>query len=602
LTGTIANMPGSYRFGHFVFDPRPGELRKNGRKIRLEGQPARILARLLERPGELISRDALRKELWPEGTHVNFEHSLNAAVKRLRRALGDSPAGPVFIETLARRGYRFIAPVTSPASAASARAPAFQTIDSLAVLPFENLSGDPDIEYLGDGLTESIINSLSQAPSVQVMARSTVFRYKNKAIDPRVAGRKLNVRAVLMGRILQRGRVLTIGAELVEAQNGWSLWGAQYDRDSSDILGVAEEISKEVCEKLRWGLTGDQRDRLAKRHTGNTEAYQDYLKGRYHWNRVNEEGLQRSIEYFEAAIRKDPEYAVAHAGLADSYSLLAFFGLRPPAELIPKAKAAALRALEIDDRLAEAHAALAGILKTHEWDWQASEREFLRSLDLNPHYSPGRRGYAALLAAMGRSIEGMREIRRAHELDPLSLWISMEIAWHLYMAREYDGAVEQAERTIELEPEFVPARHVLGLAYEQKGLYEQARTELERAAAGSGGHAATLAGIGRVLAQTGLEDQARAILTRWSQLAEQSYVSAFWPSIVYAALGDKEAALSCLEQACDQRDPYLVWLRTDPRLDSLRAEPRFESLLRRVGLASQWSAAVSAQSGQPRNY
>lgn len=585
-------MSGSFRFGHFVFDPHSGDLRKNGRKIRLEGQPARILARLLERPGELISRDALRKELWPEGTHVNFEHSLNAAVKRLRRALGDSPDGPVFIETLARRGYRFIAPVSSASMAASHVAPAFKTIESLAVMPFENLSGDPDIEYLSDGLTESVINSLSQAPSVRVMARSTVFRYKNKALDPRVAGRKLNVSAVLMGRVVQRGRVLTIGAELVEAQNGWSLWGAQYDRDSSDILGVAEEISNELCEKLRWGLTGDQRDRLAKRPTGNTNAYQDYLKGRYHWNRVNEEGLKRSIEYFEAAIRKDPEYALAHAGLADSYSLLAFFGLQPPAELIPKAKAAALRALEIDDQLAEAHAALAGILKTYEWDWQASEREFQRSLDLNPHYTPGRRGYAAFLAATGRSTEGMREIRRAHELDPLSLWISMEIAWHLYMAREYDEAIEQAERTIELEPEFVPARHVLGLAYEQKGLYEQARTTIERAAAASGRHAATLAGLGRILALTGLENEAREILKRWSQFAEQSYVSAFWPSIVYAALGDTEGALSYLEQACDQRDPYLVWLRTDPRLDNLRAEPRFDSLLARVGLASPRSRAM----------
>lgn len=575
--------PRTVRFGSFVFDFQAGELRKNGRKLHLEGQPARILARLLERPGELISRDALQKDLWPADTYVNFEHSLNAAVKRLRRALDDSPRKPLFVETLARRGYRFIAPVTPFQAVELKSRPPFESVDSLAVLPFENATGDPEAEYLSDGLTESVIHSLSQSPAVQVMARSTVFRYKNKTVDPRVAGRKLNVGATLVGRVLQRGDLLTISAELVEVRSGRLLWGAQYTRPLAGLQGLAGEISKEICEKLR--LSGDDRDRISRGHTGSTEAYQNYLKGRYHWHRLNEDGLKRSIECFEAAIRKDPEYALAYAGLADSYSLLGFFSLVSPAELNPKARQAALRALEIDSGLAEGHVALAGLLKTCDWDWPAAEREYRRALNLNPNHWPAHRGYASLLSASGRPEEGMREIARARELDPLSLWIGMEIAWHFYMARDYEAAVNQALSTIELEPEFIPARHILGLAYEQRGMYEEARLALERAVIASNSHSAPLAALGRVLARIGRERDARAILAPWAALPEETYLSGFWPALLHAGLGETEAALQWLERACDQRDPNLIWLKADPRLDCLRAEPRFEALLRRVGLA-----------------
>ncbi len=445
-----SHLPRAVRFGVFEFDLRSGELHKQGRRIRLEGQPVQVLIKLLERPGELIAREELQKELWPSDTFVNFEQSLNAAVKRLRQALGDSPANPRFVETLARRGYRFIAPVSGLAESTSLPASPATTVRSLAVLPFGNTDGDPETEYLADGITESIINQLSHLPIMRVMSRSTVFRYKDKSLDPRAVGRKLNVDAVLLGRVLQRGDALLVVAELVDVQNGWQLWGEQYNRRMADILAVEEEMAREISEKLRLRLTGEDRSRLAKRYTQSSEAYQDYLRGRYHWNRLSEEGLKKGIEYFERAIHRDPNYALAYAGLADSYGLLGFFGLASAAAVMPKAKEAARRAIEIDDGLAEAHASLAGIFKIYDWDWAASEREYKRAIELDPNYATAHRMYAAFLAAVGRADEAMRESRLALQLDPFSLVISMEIAWNCYMARDYRRAAEEALRTIEL--------------------------------------------------------------------------------------------------------------------------------------------------------
>ncbi|HXJ38775.1 MAG TPA: winged helix-turn-helix domain-containing protein, partial [Bryobacteraceae bacterium] len=297
--------PRAVRFGVFEFDLRSGELHKQGRKIRLEGQPVQVLVKLLGRPGELVSREELQKQLWPSDTYVNFEQSLNAAVKRLRQALGDSPVNPRFVETLARRGYRFIAPVSGIAEGAQVATSPAATVRSLAVLPFGNTEADPETEYLAEGITESIINYLSPLPIMRVMSRSTVFRYKDKSLDPRSVGRKLNVDAVLLGRVLQRGDTLLVVAELVDVKNGWQLWGEQYNRKMVDIFAVEEGIAREISEKLRLRLTGEDRNRLAKRHTQSSEAYQDYLRGRYHWNRLSEEGLKKGIEYFERAIQRD---------------------------------------------------------------------------------------------------------------------------------------------------------------------------------------------------------------------------------------------------------------------------------------------------------
>lgn len=589
-----SHSPRAVRFGVFEFDPRSGELRKQGRKIRLEGQPVQVLIKLLGRPGDLITREELQKELWPSDTYVNFEQSLNAAVKRLRHALGDSHGNPRFVETLARRGYRFIAPLSGLAEGTGLAAPAGRPVESLAVLPFANTEADPETEYLADGITESIINHLAQLPIMRVMSRSTVFRYKDKSLDPRSVGRKLNVDAVLLGRVLQRGDALLVVAELVDVQNGWQLWGEQYNRKMVDIFAVEEEISREISDKLRLRLTGEDRSRLVKRHTQSSEAYQDYLRGRYHWNRLSEEGLRKGIEHFERAIQRDPNYALAYTGLADSYGLLGFFGLAPAAAVMPKAKEAARRAVEIDDGLAEAHASLAGIFKIYDWDWAAAEREYKRAIELNPNYATGHRMYAAFLAAVSRPDEALRESRLALALDPFSLVISMEMAWNCYMARHYRRAAEEALRTLELEPQFPAAHSTLGMAYEQERRYDEAIAAIEKARDATEGHPATLSALAHVLAGAGRIEEARALIDRLTELSARQYISPFWMAVAYAGVGKTAAALEELEIAFEQRDVILIWLGTDPRLDSLRAEPRFKELLRRIGLLPK---AGSARSG-----
>jgi TolB-like protein/Flp pilus assembly protein TadD len=571
------------RFGNFVFDLRLGELLKAGRRVKLQGQPIQILSVLLERRGDLVTREELQRRLWPADTFVDFEHSLNAAVKRLRQALDDSAEQPRFVETLARRGYRFIAPVEVEGDGdEGGLASQAAAIRSLAVLPFENVGGDPGTEYVSDGLTECLINNLSQLSAVRVIARSTVFRYKSKEIDTRAVGRALGVESLLLGSVRQRDDSLLISVELVDAENGWQLWGGQYSRRLSDILGLQSEISRQITERLRLHLTGDDEARLAKCHTKSCDAYRDYLQGRYHWNKMTADSLHKSIYYFRQAIEKDADYALAHAGLADTYSLCGFYGLMPPREVMPKAKAAALRAVELDDNLAEAHAALAGVKKNYDWDWAAAEREYRRALELNPRYATAHRVYADYLLATGRPREAMEEIELAQDQDPLSLVICVEAAWNSYMAREYERSIGQSLRTLEMEPMFHPANYTLGLAYEQQGRFDEAVTAFELARDGSSGNPATLAALGHVFALTGREQEARQILARLNAMSARAYISPFWQAIVCAGLNEADAALGWLERACAERDVWLVWLKVDPRLDLLRSDARFGDLLCRV--------------------
>jgi len=586
LLGTVV------RFGVFEFHLKSGELLKQGRRVRLSGQPAQILACLLRHPGELLTREELRHTLWPVDTHVNFDQSLNAAVKRLRHALGDAPEKPVFIETMARRGYRFIAPTSASDQSALPSIRPVHTVNSIAVLPFENATADPDSDYLIDGLTEAIINALSRLPALRVLARSTVFRYRGKPMDCRAIGRKLSVGAVLFGRVSQRGDQLMIGTELVEVQTGWLIWGQQFSRKLSDILLIEAELSAKISENLRSELAGKANTSVTARpQTQSTEAYQDYLKGRYQWNKMSAEGLQTSVEYFQRALQKDPGFALAHTGLSDSYCLLGFFDLLPPAEAMPKAKESAMKALEIDGNLAEAHASLASVLKVYDRDWLAAEQRYLQALQLNPNYVHGYRGYAALLAAIGRFAESMLQIRHAHNLDPLSVVVSMEMAWNFFIAREYDNAIEQALSVTYLEPESPSAQYILGLVYEQKGRFVEARAALERSLAGSQGHPSGPASLGHLFGITGCREEALRMLDQLNQLAARGYVAPFWHSIVYAGLDDRDAAIEHLERSYAQSDVWLVWINTEPRLDSLRSDPRFQQLLRRVGFGIQSAGA-----------
>jgi TolB-like protein len=570
----------SVRFGAFEVDLQARELRKRGLRLKLQEKPFQILEMLLERPGEVVTREALRNRLWPD-TYVGFDRSLNTAVNTLRRALGDSPENPRFVETHSRRGYRFIAPVETAEAAASAIT---QPVRLIAILPFENVGGDPELEYLSDGITESIIHSLSQLPHVRVMARSTVFRYRGQGIDPQAVGRDLRLHAVLTGRVVTRGDTLTIGAELVEVQNGWRMWGDVYTRNISDIFAVQEDIAKEISSNLSLRLTGEERKVFAKLYPGNVEAYRDYLKGRYYCNKMTPDALRRSVGCFQQAIEKDPDYALAYAGLADAFNLFAFFGLRSAKKVMPLAKEAALKALELDETVAEAHVTLGSIRDIYDWDWPAGEREYQRALQLSPNYPAAHHGYAHHLAELGQTQEAMREILKAQELDTLSLVYSMEIAWNWFMAREYDRALKQSFKTLEMEPLFTPAQHTQGLAYEQMGKHEEAIAAFQRALTGSEGNPVPLAALAHVYAAAGRRLEAEEKLNELRQLAREAYVPPYWLALTHTGLGEKDAGFEWLERAYEEHDVWLVWLKREPRFDVLRSDPRFEHLLRCIGL------------------
>ena len=567
-------------FGVFEADLRTGELRKNGRKINVQEQPFQVLAMLLERPGEMIPREELQKRLWPEQTFVDFDTGLNKAIMKIREALDDSAETPRFVETLPRRGYRFIAPV-QPVVPFSGRS---DLIDSIAVLPFANANADPDAEYLSDGISESLINNLSQLPNLRVLARTTTFRYKGKDAHPQKVGRDLHVRAVLSGRLVQRGNVIVVQAELVDVDKGTQLWGGQYNREMHDILTLQEDLSKEISEKLRLRLTGEETQRLTKRHTENPEAYQLYLKGRYYWNKATPEGSHKAIEYFQQAIDKDPNYALAYAGLADTYNRFAFLNVLPPREVIPKTKATARKALEIDDTLAEPHVALAWVSYSFDWDWVAAGRHLERALALNPAHPMGHVFNSLYLGALGRSEEALAEARHAQELDPVSPAVDHYIAVQLCLARQFDQAIEQCRKTQEMDPNFPPTYYVLGQAYAANGMHREALAEYQRYSMLSRGNPLSLSVLGYAYGLLRERTEAIRVLDELRAASKQRYVSAVSFARIYVGLGEKDQAFAWLERAYEERSTHLAHLKTEPMWDPLRSDPRFPDLMRRIGL------------------
>ncbi len=467
-------------------------------------------------------------------------------------------------------------------TAMRARQPS-KAIDSLAVLPFENRSAEPDTEYLSEGITESIINSLSHLPKLRVVPRGTVFRYKGREVDPQTVGHDLNVGAVLTGRVAHRGDSLNIQTELVDVMSGWQLWGEQYNRKLADIFAVQEEIAKEISEKLRLRLSGEEKKKLTKRYTENSQAYQLYLKGRYYWNKRTPEGLRKGIKYFKEAIEKDPGYGLAYSGLADTYDVLSFYSVMPPAEAYPKAKAAAKKALEVDETLAEAHTSLAYALWNYDWDWTASERENKRALELNPNYATGHHWYALLLAILGRHQEAAAEINRALELDSLSLVINAKVGAMHYYAQQYDQAIDQLQKTIEMDKNFLLAHLYLALSYEQNGQLPQAIAEFQKGIE-LGQDPWILAGLGHAYAVSGNGEGAEKTLGDLEMMAKEHFVSPYFVALVYSGLGDRDRAFKCLEKAYNERSDWLTYLKVDPPFDGLRSDPRFQDLLRRIGL------------------
>ncbi len=449
-------------------------------------------------------------------------------------------------------------------------------LDSIAVLPFSSAGGDSNTEYLSDGITEGIINSLSQLPELRVVPRSTVFRYKGqKEADPEKIGHDLKVRAVLTGRVTERGDTLNVQTELIDVANESQLWGQQYTRKVSDIFAVQGEISKEISEKLRLKLTSRDQKLLVKHYTEDTEAYQLYLKGRSSMEKFSEDGYRLANQYFKQAVEKDPNYALGYAGLAQAYMRV---GDRP------KARAAAMKALELDDSLGEAHASLAILKLRDDWDWAGAESEFKRAIELNPNFTEAHHAYSHELMALGRTQDARLEGDRALALDPLSAAMNTHLAWTYFATRQYDPAIEQYRKTIDLDPNFIEAHAQLGMAYEQKGLHEKAVEEFQKAIALSRANPEYVGQLANAYAVSGKRREAEKLLDELKDRSKQENVPAVWIAIIYAGLGEKDRALEWLHKAYERHETFLVGLNTDPRLDNLRSDPRYQDLARRLGL------------------
>lgn len=649
------------RFGVFEADIEAGELRKHGLRLKLSEQPFQILTMLLARPGEIISREFLRERLWPSDTFVDFDHGLNNAVMRLREVLGDSSEHPRFIETLPRRGYRFIAPVelktqssegapleptaiartisVSPVAPDSVfgNAPLVRNglggqhnrffalprisvlvaavlagsalisgitvhyvwgvnaskgktnrTSSLVVLPLENLSGDKEQDYFADGMTDDLIANLAKIRSLRVISRSTAMAYKgtHKPL-PQIAS-ELNVDAVIEGTVLRVGSRVRITAELVQVSTDHHLWADTYESPIGDVLALQNRVSSAIVDEIRINLTKEDKERLAMKPAVGPEAYEDYLKGRYYWNKRSGEGFAKAIGYFEEATRQDPQYALAYAGLADCYGIIGatIYGSVPAAEAAPKAKAAAIRALEIDPTLAEAETSLATAKFNYDWDWTGAEEGFKRAIQLDPSYATAYQRYSLYLIALGRFDESFDQIKKARELEPLSISINASFGWRLYLAREFDRSIAQLRDTLEMDPSYEWAHLILGQAYEQKGEYNLAIEELRKAVELSHSSPLMISALAHAYALSGNHSDALKLLAQLEALSRKQYVSPFYVAVVYLGLGKNDLATKWLEKAYDDRSNGLVFLKVEPELDPLRSDPRFVSLLRKLNFPS----------------
>ncbi len=456
-------------------------------------------------------------------------------------------------------------------------------MDSLAVLPFVNVGGDPSTEYLSDGITESIINNLSQLPQLSVRSFSAVAHFKSKESDPQASGRQLNVNTVLTGRLVRRGDQFTVSAELVDVHDNRQIWGNQYTRNVNDILATQEEISREISGKLRPQVTGAEQQRMARRQTVDPAAYQLYLQGRYQWNKRTLDGLQQSIDYFQQAIQKDSRYALAYAGQADAYALLADFNVLPAREVLPKVQTAARQAIALDDTLAEAHTSLAWAL-FHGLEWSAAEKEFQRAIEANASYPTAHSWYGDLLMASGRSDRALSEMTRARDLDSLSPVLNLALGYRYYYAQQYQQAIVQCQKVLSTDSAFVPAHVYLGRAYQQKGAFPEAVTEFQKALEISEGDSNELAALGQAYAVSHQQSAARKILDDLKARSQQTYVQPMWIAVIHAGLGEKDEAFDWMQKAYDDRSAWLVYLKVDPLFDPLRSDPRFADMLRRVGL------------------
>jgi TolB-like protein/Flp pilus assembly protein TadD len=566
----------------FELDVRSHELRKGKDRIRLQEQPFEILRMMLEHPGDVVTREELAKRLWPDGTYVDFEHSLNAAVKRLRAALGDDADNPRFVETLPRRGYRFIGAmdVTGLGVELPPAPPDYRA--RLAVLPFTNSGGEAGQEYFSDGLTEEMIMQLGQLGRgrIGVIARASSMVFKGDTRRAREIGEILRVEYLLEGSVRREGDRVRITAWLVETSSETHLWTDVYERHLTDCLSVQADVAARIAESLALELMPQQPVRLSR----NVAAYQSYLKGRYYWNIPGDQGLDQAIFHFDQARASDPEFAAAYADLARAHTARAEYYSVVPRVALEAARPIALRALELDPLLSHAHLALANIRAMLDWDWEAAEAGYRQAAVLNPSSDGAHRWYGLLLAGLGRFTEAVREAHRARELDPLCLVVGTSAAWTQYVTGDYEAAIATCRQVIDMDASFPPARRVLGAALLQLGRAIEAVSELESAATIVPGDPVLLAWLAHAKAITGECGVASVLVQELERIRERRFVPAYHVALAHVGLGSHDEAFSLLDQACEERDPQLLNVGLDPRFEPLRGDPRFARLLERLHL------------------
>ena len=594
-----------YKFGPFVLDPSERILLYGEELVPLTPKAFDTLVVLVESAGHLVTRQSLLEEVWPE-TFVE-EAVLSVNISTLRQALSKGDEKHQYIKTISKRGYRFTSSVTrvepenpgmvvtaepSETPITSSVETAKPAANSLAVLPFENVTADPEFEYLSDGLTESIINGLSPLQNLRVLARNTVFRYKAKEMDPQEIGRKLGVHSVVTGRIVHFGERLIFSTELIDVTNGWQMWGEQYHRGMSDILALQEELSAAICSRLKARLSREERERLGKYYTVDPEAYNLYLKGRYHWNKYAEQGLRKAIDYFSQAIEIDPAYALAYAGIADSYYRLSNM-YAPNSEAMPKAKAAAQKALEIDETLAEAHAALGLVNMCYDWEWPAAEIELTRAVELNPKYAMAHQRLGLFFQLQGRFDLALRELKFAVELDPLSPQLFQSFAGTFFLMRDYASALKEVQKGLEIDSNYQPALYMLGRVYVQLGKLDEAIAIFQKLVETD---AAPIfkAALGNAFGLAGERHNARSVLQTLEQQSKSRYVSGYHKAIIHLVLGETNNAFKCLEEALTNRCEMMTWLKVDPAFDNVRRDLRFTKLLLRVGLEGEYQQSAAS--------
>ena len=562
---------GSYEFEDFRVEVDKRLLFRQGKPVRLTPKAFDTLLLLVQRKGEVISKDDLMREVWPD-TAVE-ENNLNQNISTLRRVLGENRGENRYIATVPGQGYRFVPSVQS-----AGLPPATEPV-TVAVLPFANLSSEPDSEFFADGITEEIINALAQIRNLRVVARTSAFSFKGKQVDLRTVGATLNAGILLEGSVRKSGDRVRIVAQLINADDGYHIWSERYERELQDIFEVQDEIARTIAERLKVSLGPEKAEALVRSETKDVEAYQFYLKGRFHWNKRSPDGLQKAVEYFQQAIEKDPNYTLAYAGLADAYNMMSFRNMLAPHAVMPKAKAAARKALELDGQHAEPHVSLAYAFFTYDRDWVAAGRHFERAKALNPSYVMGHAFYPLYLSSRGRSEESLSVARRALELDPAAPAVSHVLAVQLYLARFFEEAVQQCHQTLDLDPSYEPAYAVLGQVYSLTGKYEDAVRQFEKSLAVTQRSPWALALLGYARARSGAQRQAMDIVEELETTAKGRFVPALCFALVYTGLEEIDLAFTWLAKACEERHNRLAYVRVEALWDRLRSDQRFERLL-----------------------